>query len=139
MHTRPRPLLVLATIAALEGLGLIGYSIAALIESMRDGVSGPEEVSNGPAVGAFVAIQLLFGVGMLWVAWGWWRSARWARGPFFVAQLLGALIGFQLAQGASVAEKVVGCTIVVVGIIGLVVSFMPTVSRAIGPPPSRKV
>lgn len=127
------PIIAIAVIAAIEGLGLIGYAMFDLIESIRVGVSGPEEVSNVPAVIVLIVIQLLFGAGMLWVARGWWQSARWARSPFLVAQLLGILVGYELTQAVGGVEKAVGFSVVGIAAAGVVLSFLPAVSRAIDP------
>ena len=124
-------IVTLAAIAALEGLGLVGYAIFDVVEAVRIGTSGPAEVSNTSALVVLIAIQVIFGVGMLWIARGWWRCARWARSPFVVAQLLGVLIGLQVAQGAEAGATVVGYLTVVIAIAGLVVAFLPPVTRAL--------
>lgn len=132
--TVPVPQIVaIAVIAAVQGVGLIGYATFDLIESIRIGVSGPEEVSNVPAVIVLIVIQLLLGAGLLWVARGWWQSARWARSPFLVAQLLGILIGYELSQSVGSVEKAVGYSVVIIAVVGVVLSFLPAVSRAIDP------
>ena len=127
------PVRVLVVIAVIEGIGLIGCGVFDLIETMRVGVTGPEDVSNGPAVAVLIAIQVVFGAGLLWVARGWWRSAPWARSPFLVAQLLLVLVGYDLAQGTSAAEKAVGFVAIAVAGVGIVVTFLPAVRRALDP------
>ena len=50
----PKPtqplLIVLAAIAAAEGIVLVGYAIYDVIQSIRVGLTGPPEVSNLPAL-----------------------------------------------------------------------------------------
>jgi hypothetical protein len=69
---------------------------------------------------------------MLVVARGWWRSQRWARAPFVLAQIIVALVGYEVSQGEGSVERIVGYTAVAIALLGLVLSFTPTVSRAIG-------
>lgn len=127
------PVIVVAAISALEGVGLIGYAIFDLVQTLRTGVTGPAEVSNVPAVILLIVIQLLFGAGLLWVARGWWRSKRWARAPFLVAQILGALLGYDLIQSLGTVERTTGIAVAVLAVVGIVLAFMPAVSRAVEP------
>ena len=81
-----RSLVVLACIALIEGLGLVAYALFDIVEAGRVGTSGPEDVSNAPALILLVVITAAFGVGLIWVARGWWRAQRWARAPFILSQ-----------------------------------------------------
>jgi len=127
------PIIAVAVIAAAEGLGLIGYGIYDLVNGVQSGATGPEEVSNVPAIILLIVIQLLFGVGLLLIAHGWWMSRRWARSPFLVAQILAVLVGYDLAQSSGTAERTVGIAFAIIAIVGIVLAFMPAVARAIEP------
>ena len=127
------PIIAVAAIATLEGLGLIGYAIYDLVNALQSGLTGPEEVSNVPALILLILIQVVFGVGMVLVARGWWQTRRWARSPFLVAQLLGVFVGWDLAQSAGSLEKAVGIALILVAVVGIVLIFTPPVARAIGP------
>ena len=133
MTAPPRTFVALAALALLEGVGLIAYATFSIVEAIRVGASGPEEVSNLPAIAVLILIQALFGLGMLWVARGWWQQRRWARAPFVLTQLIALLVGYELAQSAGLVERVSGIGLGLVAIVGLVLSFLPVVTRSIEP------
>ncbi len=125
---------MLALIALLQGAALLGYALFDVVEAVRVGITGPEEVSNAPALILLVVITAAFGVGLLLVARGWWRAQRWARAPFILTQVIVGLIGYELSQSEGSVERMVGYACVLVAILGLVLSFAPAVSRAIDEP-----
>lgn len=126
-----RPLIGLAVIAAIEGVFLLVYAIFDIVEAIRVGTSGPEEVSNTPALLLSIALFALIGVGMLVVGFGWWRARRWSRAPFILAQILGLVIGVQLAMATGTAERTTGIAVALLALVGLVLTFSPQVTRAI--------
>lgn len=128
--TRPdRSLTALAVIAFVQGAALVFYAVFDVVEAIRVGVTGPADVSNVPAVLLLIVITAVLGLGLLWVGVGWWRGRRWARAPFVLAQLLGGLIGVELAQSEGSVERVVGIAVVLLALVGLVLSFAPAVNR----------
>ena len=130
----PAPgLVTLAAIAGVQGVGLLAYAVFDVVEALRVGLTGPVAVSNPPALIVLVSITAVLGLGMLWLARGWWRAQRWARAPFIMAQLLVGLIGFELAQSEGVAERSVGLGMIAVASVGLVVAMLPAVGRALEP------
>ena len=131
MKVPDRALVVLAGIAGIQGLGLLAYAVFDIVEAFRVGITGPAEVSNPPALILLIVITAAFGCGLLWVAGGWWRSRRWARSPFLLAQIIIGLIGFEIAQSTGSVERTVGVVTVVLAALGLVLSFAPAVSRAL--------
>lgn len=131
MTTRHPFLLVLTAIAGLEGVALIGYSVSVAVEGLRDGTSGPAEVSNVPAMLSIIIILAVLGAGMLVIASGWWRARSWSRAPFVLAQLITGLIGWEVSQSERSVEHNVGLLAIAVGVIGIVLAFMPPVTRAI--------
>lgn len=130
-----RALVVLALIALLQGVALLGYALFDVIEAIRVGTTGPEEVSSTPAVIFLIVVTAAFGVGLVLVARGWWRAQRWARAPFILTQVIVGLIGYELSQAQGSVERTVGYACVLIAILGLVLSFAPAVSRAIDEPP----
>lgn len=126
------PLAAVAVIAFAQGAALLTYAVYDVVEAVRVGITGPQEVSNLPAVVLLVVITAAFGVGLAWVGVGWWRARRWARAPFILAQLIGGFIGFELAQSEGSTERVVGIGLVAVALLGLVLSFAPGVTRRLG-------
>ena len=126
-----RPIVAIAAIAAIEGLACVGYGVYEAAQAVRFGATGPESVSNVPAIVLQVALFLVFGAGLLLIARGWWRLAAWARAPFVLAQLIVGLIGYELAQSASAGIHWAGIAMALVAVLGLVLVFTPAVSRAL--------
>ena len=125
---------MLAIIALLQGVALLGYALFDVVEALRVGITGPAEVSNVPALIFLIVVTAAFGVGLVLVARGWWRAQRWARAPFILTQVIFGLIGYELSQSEGSVERTVGYACVLIAILGLVLSFAPAVSRAIDQP-----
>jgi lysylphosphatidylglycerol synthetase-like protein (DUF2156 family) len=122
---------VLAVLAAVEGIALVAYGVYVGIDGIRLGTTGPASVSNIPALVSLVVILLILGAGMLLIARGWWQVKRWARSPFVLAQLIVALLGWEMAQGGVQPTYTVGMIALIVGIAGVVLAFVPPVSRSL--------
>lgn len=133
MAAPARPVVALAVISALEGLAFVAYAVFVLVEGLRLGATGPESVSNVPAIALQAGLFLIFGVGLGLVAWGWWQQRRWARAPFLLAMLISGLIGYDLAQSTG-AVRTAGLVMAGVAVVGIVLSFAPGVGRAIDSP-----
>ena len=118
------PIAALAVIALVEGLALLAYSVFALVEGLRVGATGPDQVSNVPAIALEVLLFALFGVGLIWLARGWWGARRWARAPFVLAQVIALLLGVPLAQ-ADGTTRIVGVAMSLVAVLGIVLVFTP--------------
>lgn len=131
MQERSRPLLALAAIAALEGIGLVAYAVYEIVQAVRIGATGPADVSSGPVILMEIALFALFGAGMLWVARGWLIPRRWARAPFLLAQIFGLVIGVPLAQATGSVERVAGIALSLIAVLGIVLVFTPAVMRAL--------
>jgi hypothetical protein len=131
VQTPDRSLVALAGIAAVEGVVLIGYAVFDIVEAVRVGITGPEDVSNPMALILLIAITAGFGAALVLVAWGWWRAQRWARSPFILAQIIFGLIGYELSQSEGSVERIVGYVAIALALVGLVLAFMPTVAREI--------
>ena len=127
-----RILVVLAVIALLQGAALIAYAVYDIVEAFRVGITGPVEVSNPMALVLLIVITAALGAGMVVVGLGWWRTRRWARAPFVLAQVIAALLGYELAQATGSVERAVGVVAMVIAALGLVLSFAPATGRAIG-------
>lgn len=124
-------LVVLAAIAGLEGLVLLGYALFDVVQWVRVGITGPAEVSNVPALILQILIFSALAVGLLAIARGWWLTKYGARAPFILAQLLGVVVGLPLAQAPDSPTRAVGAALVVVAVVGISVSLLPSVTRAI--------
>ncbi|MEL0248571.1 MAG: hypothetical protein VXA23_01095, partial [Actinomycetota bacterium] len=95
------------------------------------GLTGPPEVSNLPALVLQVVIFAALGVGLIAIARGWWLSKYGARAPFILAQLRGLVVGVPLTAAPDAGTRVVGAALVVAAVIGIAVSLLPPVTRAI--------
>ena len=114
---------ILADIAGIEGLALLGYGAFEIVEAIRFGASGPAAVSSPAAIMLQIVIFLLFGAGLVLVARGWLRRSRWVRGPFLLTQFIALVIGVPLVQAAGSVERVVGILIVLLAVAGIVLTF----------------
>lgn len=132
MRRPEQPLLVLlAAIAAVQGVVLLGYGLFDVVQGLTVGLTGPEEVSNLPALVLQIVIFLVLGAAALWIATGWWRAKYAARAPFILGQLLALVVGFPLAQGAASTQRFVGLALVVAAVVGIVAALLPPVTRAL--------
>lgn len=121
---------VAAAIAAVEGLGLVLYAVLDVLVIVREGLTGPTEVSNVPAFIVQVLIFLALGVGLLVIARGWWIPSRSARAPFVLAQLLALVVGIPLA-GTGGFISAVGVSLVVLAVAGVLLALAPATTRAL--------
>ncbi len=128
---RPPFVITLSVVSLLEGLVLLGYAMYDVIEAFRTGITGPEEVSNAPALLGLIAITAIFGAGLVWLARGWWNGRSWARSPFVFAQLIIGLIGYELSQSTDDGPRTIGQVAMVVAVVTIVLGFMPSVRRAL--------
>lgn len=131
MQSRSPQLTALAVLSIVEGVFFLGYAVFDVIGAIRFGLTGPEEVSNAPALTLQVMMFALFGAALIFVARGWWGVRRWARAPFVLAQLLVLVVAVPLASAAGSVERVVAGLAVVLAVIGLVVTFLPSTTRAL--------
>lgn len=131
--SRPvHPLLVLlAAIAGTQGIVLVGYALYDIVQGLRLGLTGPQEVSNLPGFILQIAIFAVLGIASVAIAVGWWRAKYAARAPFIVAQLLALVVGVPLAQGDSTLMRAVGTVLTIVAVVGIGAALLPPVTRAI--------
>jgi hypothetical protein len=122
---------VLSAIALLQGLALLGYAVFDIYGAVTIGTTGPAEVSNAPALMLQIIIFALFGAGLLAVSYAWLRRIRWARAPFLVAQFIALIVGWPLAQATGGVERTIGIVLVALAILGIIIAFTPSVTRAL--------
>jgi hypothetical protein len=87
------PLVAVAGLVALQGLGLVAIALFYLLESLA---GRPEDLGRA-LVSALLA--LLGGVGLLLVGRGLFRCGRWARSPALVSDLIAVPVAIGLLQG----------------------------------------
>ncbi len=131
MQPRSPQISALAGFALLEGAFFLGYAIYDLIGAARFGLTGPEEVSNAPALTLQILMFALFGGALVFVARGWWRVRRWSRAPFVLAQLLILVVAVPLVSAPGSVERVVAAAGVLMAVVGLVLTFLPSTTAAL--------
>lgn len=124
-------LVVGASVAAVEGVALVVYSLYIVVQLVRLGITGPADVSNPVSVGLEIAIFAIFGAAMLLGAYGLWRVRGWGRSLLVLGQLLALVVGVPLATSEGGWDRIAGIAIVVAAITGLVAAFWPTTTSAI--------
>lgn len=124
-------LVVGASVAAVEGVALVVYSLYIVVQLVRLGITGPADVSNPVSVGLEIAIFAIFGAAMLLGAYGLWRVRGWGRSLLVLGQLLALVVGVPLATAEGGWDRIAGIAIVVAAITGLVAAFWPTTTSAI--------
>ena len=127
--TTPRPYLLLALIAALEGIALLVNGAIAVYSALTDGSYGTQG-EDSSAILIEIVIFVVFGIGLLIVAKGWFTMKRWARSPFILAQLIGLFGGGSMVFDSSASSKIPGLLRAVPALIGLVLTFSPAMVRA---------
>ncbi len=120
---------LLGAISALEGVFYLANALFVVIGISREGLTGPAEVSNAPGVTLEVIIFGTFGVGMVVVAVGWFRSRRWARAPFVLAQILALVISIPLLGATDALQQTAAVAVTVVTAAGLFLAFTPRVTQ----------
>lgn len=116
--SRPAPLVVAASLAALEGLGLVLLAVAEV--ASIDG----ERVSLGVSVSVFF---LLVAAAVLACAAGLLRLAAWARGPLLLTQLIALGLAWNVKD-----LWLVSVLLVVAALVALAGMLHPDTMRALG-------
>lgn len=109
---------------------MIVYAIADVVVIVREGMTGPAEVSSVPAFVLQVLIFLALGGGLLLIARGWTRASRSARAPFVLAQLLALVVGVPLIGTGGLITGV-GVVLVVLAVAGVLFALSPATTRAL--------
>ncbi len=107
-----------AAVALVEGLLMVGNGIAVAVLVGRDGITGPEAVASPAGVVIEVALYLLFGIALLWMARGFVRGSVAVLTPFMLAQVLGLTVSVPLAMGGG-AVGLAGALVVAACLSGL--------------------
>jgi len=119
----PRPYLALALIAGLEGVALLVTAVVAVFQALS-GTSYGARGDDSSAIILEVVIFLVFGLGLLVVAKGWYSKQRWARSPFVLVQLIGLSIGIW-----SDTQLALRLGFIIPAVLGLIITFSPAVLR----------
>jgi hypothetical protein len=119
----PPPLVVAASLVAVEGALMLAYAVLELssLDSAR--------VALGLTTSVFFAG---YGVGLLVCAWAVTRGHSWARSPIVLAQLIQLGVAWSFRGGST---TVVAVTIAVVAVVVLVGLFHPASVEALSDDP----
>jgi hypothetical protein len=107
---QPSPLVVAASLAALEGLLVLGYGVALAADIHADRV----------AMGATTSIFFVL-LGAALVACGWYvvRGRTWARSPIVVTQVMALGLAWNFLGGSTTWISVVLAVVAAVVLVGL--------------------
>ena len=122
-------LLVAMAIAAVEGLGLVIYSLTIGINFVAEGTSGVSgtDVSPWSLIGVFLAFSALIGL----IIRGLWRGNGSARTPYLVTQAFGIVVGQTLVSGSETFEDIGGWILIAISIVGAIMIMHPTAARGL--------
>ena len=110
---------IAAVVALLEGILMVGNGLLVAALVARDGITGPADVASPAGVVLEVALYLLFGFALLWMARGFVKGSPTVMTPFMLAQVLGLTVTIPLAMGGGTAG-LAGAMVVVACGCGLV-------------------
>jgi hypothetical protein len=107
---RPAPLIVAASLVAVEGLLLLVFAVLELASLDADRV----------AMGATTSIFFLaYGAGLLLCAWSLVHGNAWARSPVVLTQLIGLGVAWSFRGGDTTGVAVAIAVVAVVVLVGL--------------------
>ena len=107
---RPAPLVVAASLVAVEGLLLLVFAVLELASLDSDRL----------AMGATTSIFFLaYGAGLLLCSWSLVRGQSWARSPVVLTQLIGLGVAWSFRGGDTTAVAVAIAVVAVVVLAGL--------------------
>jgi hypothetical protein len=95
---KPAPLVVAASVTAIEGVLLLLYSVGELLHLSS------ERVTMGVTTSVFFAV---YGAALIGCAWAVWRLSSWARSPMVGAQLIQLGVAFSFWGGGTTAVSIV--------------------------------
>ena len=118
-HGAPPPLVVAASLAALEAfvLAALGVLELASLRSVR--------LTMGVTTAAFF---LAAAAGLAWCAWSLWKVRRWARGPVVMVQLIQLGLAWNLWAGST---KPLSAGLAVVALVAMVGLLHPASTAAL--------
>lgn len=120
---------ILGVISGIQGVFYVVNAVLIVVGVARFGISGPGEVANASGVTFEVIIFLFFGIGMIFVAVGWFTAKRWARAPFLLAQLMALVVSVPLMSATDPVQKWAAILVTLAAVIGVFLAFTPAVTR----------
>jgi hypothetical protein len=108
--TAPAPLLVAASLVAVEGLLLLGYAVLEVASVDRD------RVAVAATTGVFF---LVYGAALLVCARGLSRRRSWARSPVVLAQLIQLGVAWSFWGGSTTVVAIAAGLVAVIVLVGV--------------------
>ena len=108
---KPAPLVVAASVTAIEGVLLLLYSVGELLHLSS------ERLTMGVTTSVFFAV---YGAALVGCAWAVWRLNSWARSPMVGAQLIQLGVAFSFWGGGTTAVAIalgVAAIVVLAGVL----------------------
>lgn len=121
----PAPLVVAASLTAVEGLVLLGYAVLELASISSD------RVAVALTTSVFFAV---YGGLLLGAAWALTRRQSWARSPVVLAQLIQLGVAWSFRGGDTTVVAIATAAVAVVVLIGL---FVPASMAALSDDPEQ--
>jgi hypothetical protein len=109
-RVQPSPLVVAASLAAVEGLVLLAYAVLEAAHVHQD------RVAMGVTTALFFAV---LGAGLVACAWLVVRGRSWARSPIVVAQVMFLGLAWNFLGGATTWVSIALALVAVVVLVGL--------------------
>ena len=106
----PAPLIVAASLVAIEGLLLLGYAVLEVASLDTD------RAEVAVTTSLFV---LLYGGGLVGCAWALTRLSSWARSPAVLAQLIQLGVAWSFRGGDTTLVALVIAAVAVIVLVGL--------------------
>lgn len=104
---------------------------AIALGTIREGFTGPEEVSNLQGFVLELVIFASLGAAFLVTARGWWQCKRWARSLHVLGQLLILVVSVPSLQAIDPVQQGIAWLATAVAAVTLVLCLTPAVTRAI--------
>ena len=124
--SNPAPLVVAASLVAVEGLLLLGYAVLELASLSAD------RVAVALTTSAFFAV---YGALLLLAAWAVTHGHSWARSPIVLAQLIQLGVAWSFRGGDTTLVAVALAVVAVVVLVGL---LTPASVDALADPADRR-
>jgi hypothetical protein len=120
IQQRPFPLVAAAALVGLEALVVLGAGLYLVVAGLA---GDPTSTVNAELAGALAAVA---GAGLLLVARGLGRAARWSRAPAVLTQIFSLPVGWSLVQSD---RPVLGVPVLLVALAALVLLFHPATGK----------
>lgn len=121
----PGVLRLAVILTAVQALALVGYCVAIAIAAQDS--RGSSVTATGMEIVMYLVFAALIGL----LSWALARRKPLARTPYLVTEVFVVIVGYTVFVGDGTATKAVGAALLVVGFVGAVSAFSPTLVAAL--------